>query len=105
METQRFNDKAGAAQRHFNFLEKARAALDDGGNPEAVVRSAVPPIYPFSRQPVVARQVERWAPPRIERALAMLDDAVRDSRLNGNLAEEIVGETLHLIGTLAPRRG
>jgi DNA polymerase-3 subunit delta len=96
---------AGAAQRHFNFLEKARAALDDGQSPDSVVRSAVPPIYPFSRQPAVARQVERWAPARIERALAMLDTAVRDSRLNGNLADEIVGETLHLVATLAPRRG
>jgi DNA polymerase-3 subunit delta len=96
---------AGAAQRHFNFLEKARAALDDGQSPDSVVRSAVPPIYPFSRQPAVARQVERWAPARIERALAMLDTAVRDSRLNGGLADEIVGETLHLVATLAPRRG
>ena len=96
---------AGAAQRHFNFLEKARAAIDDGQSPDSVVRSAVPPIYPFSRQPAVARQIERWAPARIERALSMLDTAVRDSRLNGNLADEIVGETLHLVATLAPRRG
>jgi DNA polymerase-3 subunit delta len=96
---------AGAAQRHFNFLEKARAALDDGASPDSVVRGAVPPIYPFSRQTAVARQVERWTPARIERALAMLDTAVLDSRLNGNLADEIVGETLHLVATLAPKRG
>ena len=69
------------------------------------MKSAIPPIYPFARQTAVARQVERWAPARIERALSMLDAAVLDSRRNGNLADAIVGETLHLIATLAPKRG
>jgi DNA polymerase-3 subunit delta len=94
---------AGAALRHFNMLEKARARVDGGENPDAAVRSAIPPIYPFSRQPAVARQIERWSPARIERALGMLDNAVIDSRLNGNLADDIVGETLHLIAAMAPR--
>jgi DNA polymerase-3 subunit delta len=96
---------AGAAQRHFNFLEKARAAVDQGSSPDAAVKSAIPPIYPFARQTAVARQVERWAPARIERALSMLDAAVLDSRRNGNLADAIVGETLHLVAALAPKRG
>jgi DNA polymerase-3 subunit delta len=95
---------AGAAQRYFNFLEKARAAVDQGSSPDAAVKSAIPPIYPFARQTAVARQVERWAPARIERALSMLDAAVLDSRRNGNLADAIVGETLHLVAALAPRR-
>jgi DNA polymerase-3 subunit delta len=96
---------AGAAQRYFNFLEKARAAVDQGSSPDAAVKSAIPPIYPFARQTAVARQVERWAPARIERALSMLDAAVLDSRRNGNLADAIVGETLHLVAALAPKRG
>lgn len=96
---------AGAALRHFNFLEKARAAIEDGASAEQLVRSAAPPIYPFSRQPTVAKQIERWSPARIERALTMLDAAMVDSRLNGNLSDEIVGETLHLIATMVPGRG
>jgi DNA polymerase-3 subunit delta len=95
---------AGFAQRHFNFLQKARAAVDAGDNPDAQVRKAVPPIYPFSRQSAVARQIERWPAPRIERALAMLDRAVLDSRQNGNLADEVVAQTMHLIAALAPAR-
>jgi DNA polymerase-3 subunit delta len=96
---------AGFAQRHFNFLQKARAAVDQGENPDALVRRAVPPIYPFSRQAAVAKQIERWPAARIERALAMLDRAVLDSRTNGNLSDEIIAQTMHLVAALAqPRR-
>jgi DNA polymerase-3 subunit delta len=96
---------AGAALRHFNFLQKARAALDGGDNAEAIVRRAIPPIYPFARQSAVAKQIERWSPARIERALAMLDQAMLDSRLHGQLSDEIIGEALHLVAALASRRG
>ncbi|HVY20024.1 MAG TPA: DNA polymerase III subunit delta [Bauldia sp.] len=95
---------AGAALRHFNFLQKARAAADDGESPDALVRRAVPPIYPFSRQPGVAKQIERWPAARIERALAMLDRAMIDSRLNGNLSDEVIAQTMHLVAALAPAR-
>jgi DNA polymerase-3 subunit delta len=97
---------AGAALRHFNFLQKARAAVDSGESPDNLVRRAVPPIYPFSRQPAVARQIERWTASRIERALNLLDEAMLNSRLHGTLADEIIGQTLQLVATLSvPRRG
>jgi DNA polymerase-3 subunit delta len=93
---------AGAALRHFNFLQKARSALDGGDSAEAIVRRAIPPIYPFSRQSAVTRQIERWSPARVDRVLAMLDQAMVDSRLHGNLSDEIIGQTLQLVATLAP---
>ncbi len=93
---------AGAALRHFNFLQKARAAVDEGDSAEQQVRRAIPPIYPFSRQPAVARQIDRWTPGRIDRALTMLDRAMLDSRLNGNLSDEVIAQSLQLIATLAP---
>lgn len=98
---------AGAALRHFNFLEKARAAVDSGESPDALVRRAVPPIYPFSRQSAVARQLERWPAARIDRALAMLDRAMLDSRLHGPLTDEIIAQALQLVAAIAPspRRG
>jgi DNA polymerase-3 subunit delta len=95
---------AGAALRHFNFLQKARAAIDDGESADSLVRRAVPPIYPFSRQAAVARQIERWPAARIERALGMLDRAMIDSRLNGNLSDEVIAQTMHLVASLAPAR-
>jgi len=92
---------AGAALRHFNFLQKSRAAIDNGESAEALVRRAIPPIYPFSRQTSVARQIERWPAARIDRALTLLDRAMLDSRLHGTLADEVIGQALQLVATLA----
>jgi len=93
---------AGAALRHFNFLQKARAAVDNGDSPEGLVRRAIPPIYPFSRQNAVAKQIERWSSTRIERALGLMDQAMLDSRLHGTLSDEIIGQAMQLAATLAP---
>ena len=91
---------AGAAQRHFNFLEKARAAYDVGTPAKALTERARPPIF-FTRQPAVARQIALWSPARIERALAGLDRAMIDSRLNGAIADTVIGHALHLVAALA----
>lgn len=92
---------AGAALRHFNFLEKARAAVDGGETPDGIVRRAVPPIYPFSRQTAVARQIAAWPPARIARALAILDQAMLDSRLHGALADDVIGQAMQMVTALA----
>lgn len=92
---------AGAALRHFNFLEKARAAVDDGEAAESIVRRAVPPIF-FSRQTGVARQITVWSPSRITRALSLLDQAMLDSRLNGALTDEVIGQAMQLVAAIAP---
>jgi DNA polymerase-3 subunit delta len=94
---------ASAALRHFNFLQKARAAVDGGDSAESLVRRAIPPIYPFSRQPAVARQIDRWTASRIDRALTMLDRAILDSRLNGGLTDEVIAQSLQLVAALAPQ--
>jgi DNA polymerase-3 subunit delta len=92
---------AGAALRHFNFLQKARAAMAGGESAESLVRRAVPPIYPFSRQGAVAKQIDRWPPARIDRALTMLDQAMLDSRLHGPLADEVIAQAMQLVAALA----
>lgn len=93
---------AGAALRHFNFLEKARAGLESGDQPEALVRRAIPPIF-FTRQTSVARQIAAWPAARIARALSLLDRAVVDSRLNGNLSDDVIGQAMQLVAALAPQ--
>lgn len=94
---------AGAALRHFNFLEKARAAVESGEQPENLVRRAIPPIF-FSRQSAVARQLAGWPSARITRALALLDRAIVDSRLNSALSDDVIGQAMQLVAVLAPRR-
>ena len=88
---------AGAALRHFDALHRARALFDQGADAESVVG---PQVY-FKRKPAVARQVASWPIARIERAMAILDRAIVDSRLQGPISEEIVGQALITIAAIA----
>jgi DNA polymerase-3 subunit delta len=91
------------AFRHFNFLEVARAAFDEGTPARAVLERSRPPVY-GPRQARVAATIERWPLPRIRRALTILDDALFDSRLNGGIADEVVGQALLMVAALAPHK-
>jgi DNA polymerase-3 subunit delta len=94
---------AGAALRHFNFLEVARAAFDAGTPASALIQRARPPIF-FKRQAAVAAAIERWPMARIARALAILDQAVVDSRLRGAMSSTVIGQALLMVAALAPAR-
>jgi DNA polymerase-3 subunit delta len=91
---------AGAALRHFGLLHLARAAYDDGSTVKSVVAGARPPIF-YQRQSKVERQVVLWPRGRIERALLHLNDAVTESRFRGAIADEVIGQALTLIATVA----
>lgn len=90
---------AGAALRHFQYLHRARALVDRGEHAGSVVG---PPIF-FARKQAVSRQIERWPSGRIERALDLLDKAIIDSRLHAAIADEIVGQAMIVIASLAGR--
>jgi DNA polymerase III subunit delta len=94
---------AGAALRHFNFLQKARAAADDGDSAESIVRRAIPPIF-YARQASVTKQIGTWSTARIERALNGLDQAMVDSRLHGALTDDVIGQAMQFVTTLANAR-
>lgn len=96
----------GAVQRHFDFLHLSRAAYDAGASAKEIVTRARPPIF-FRRQPAVERQIALWPRQRIERALAHLDEAVVDSRFRSAITNEVVGQALTLVATVAAslRRG
>jgi DNA polymerase-3 subunit delta len=96
---------AGAAIRHFDFLHRARAAYDDGTSPGEIVARAAPPIF-YKRRDIVEGQIALWPLARIERALALLERTMIDSRLNSAIAEDIVAQALFMAATLAatPRR-
>lgn len=90
----------GAALRHFSFLHQARAAFDRDTPAKSIVARARPPIF-FKRQPMVERQIALWPGPRIERALAHLNDAVAESRLRSAISDEVIGQALTLVASVA----
>ncbi len=92
---------AGAAQRHFDMLHRTRALVDRGADPE----SALGPGVFWKRKPLLIRQLESWPLPRIERALAILDRTIIDSRLKSGIATEVVGQGMLMVAALAARPG
>jgi len=92
-----------AATRHFNYLEVARAAFDEGTPARTIVERGRPPIY-GPRAARVADTISRWPLPRIRKALGILDQALFDSRLRGPIADQVVGQALLMIAALAPKR-
>jgi DNA polymerase-3 subunit delta len=90
----------GAAQRHFNFLQKARAACDAGAAPEATVARASPPVF-FQRRNAVIRQLTIWNAAALDAALTRLDAALYDSRRHGAIADEVVGHALLALAYMA----
>jgi DNA polymerase-3 subunit delta len=92
---------AGAAQRHFNFLQKARADFQAGTSPEEIVRRSG--IF-YQRQTGMARQIGAWSEASIERALARLDQAMLDSRLHRGIEDKIVGQALQFVAHAAGSR-
>ncbi len=90
----------GAAQRHFNVLQKSRAACDAGATPEAVVARASPPVF-FQRRGAIVRQLTIWTVAATETALVRLDSALLDSRRNRGIEDEVVAQALHSIAYMA----
>ncbi|HET7716463.1 MAG TPA: DNA polymerase III subunit delta [Bauldia sp.] len=90
---------AGAAQRHFDMLHRTRALVERGADPE----SALGPGVFWKRKPLLTRQLETWTIPRIERALQILERTIIDSRLRGNIANEVVGQGMLMVAALAAR--
>lgn len=89
---------AGAALRHFDFLHRARALFDKGSDAQSVVG----PQFFHKRKAVVARQISLWPLARIERVLALLNQAVVDSRLRNAISGEVVGQAMMMVCALAP---
>ena len=93
----------GAAQRHLNFLQRARAACDAGASPEAVVSRASPPVF-FQRRDAVLSQLNNWSAPAIDAALTRLDRALLDSRIHGAIADEVAAQALQSVAYMAAGR-
>lgn len=90
----------GAAQRHFNFLQRARSVCDAGTAAETVVAGARPPVF-FQRRGAIIRQLTIWGAAPLDAALVRLDAALFDSRLNRSIEDEVVAQALQSVAYMA----
>ena len=93
-------------QRHFQMLDRLRAAMKAGRSASDVVAGVQPPIF-FRRRATVARQLSLWTPERLARAARILDEAVLRTRTMPALAEAVMSDaalTLARAARAADRR-
>ena len=89
--------------RNFQILHKARIMVEQGVPAAQVVERVTPPIF-FMRKGAVRKQLGMWTVARLERALALLSEAVLKSRQQQGLATAHLGDALIRIAGNA-RRG
>ncbi len=94
----------GALIRHFHSLQRLRLDVDAGAAPAEVVDRIRPAVF-FRRKPLMVRQLTIWPIARIDRALAILDDALLQSRLKPLLAGPIVVDAFLQIARAARAAG
>ena len=75
----------GAVIRHFQMLDRARAEVDTGRSIADVIARMQPPVFD-KRKPILTRHLTLWTAKRLQRALALLDDAMLRSRTTPQLA-------------------
>ena len=94
---------ANQALKHFQQLHRMRIDVDQGKPAQAVIDAQRPPVF-FSRKPAFAQQLRIWALADLERAMDILSEATRISRLNDPLGVPVLSEALLKVGRAARAR-
>lgn len=94
---------AGAALRHFQMLDRARAAVDGGETAAAVVDAIRPPVF-YKRRDKVLGALQLWSAPRLARALRRLAETAREVRISSHLKVEVLGDTLFTLARAVSRK-
>ncbi|MCX2724827.1 DNA polymerase III subunit delta [Roseibium salinum] len=94
---------ANQALKHFQHLHRMRIDIDKGRNAQQVVDNQRPPIF-FSRKPKFAQQLRIWSLNDLERAMGILSEATKISRLNDALGVPVLSEALLKLGRAARAR-
>ncbi len=89
-----------ALGRHFQRLHLASALVAEGAAPDAAVKALRPPIF-FKQADMFRAHLARWAPGRIEAALAAITEAELACKTTGLPAETITQQTLLRVAALA----
>lgn len=92
-----------AALRHVLQLHRVRAELDQGRSVSESMRGLSPPVF-FKRQGVFERQLVFWSVARCERALAMIADAILETRRARALDSIVAERALLAVAAIARRR-
>jgi DNA polymerase-3 subunit delta len=82
-----------ALLRHLQRLHLLAVRVADGGSVEEAIRTARPPIF-YKEQDSYRRQLGRWSPARLRRALARVAEAEFRMKLTGLPAETLCREAL-----------
>ncbi|MEO9529987.1 DNA polymerase III subunit delta [Roseibium sp.] len=94
---------ANQTLKHFQQLHRMRNDVDKGKSAQAVIDSQRPPVF-FSRKPKFAQQLRIWALKDLEKAMSILSEATRVSRLNDALGVPVLSEALLTLGRAARAR-
>ncbi len=94
---------ANQALKHFQQLHRMRIDIDKGKSAQAVIDSQRPPVF-FSRKPKFSQQLRIWSLSDLERAMGILSEATRISRLNDPLGVPVLSEALLKLGRAARAR-
>jgi DNA polymerase III subunit delta len=92
-----------SAQRHFQRLHIAVAAVSRGQSPQQAVKSLRPPVF-FKAETQMVTQVRRWTLPLLNQALDRLMDAEADCKRSAMPDETICARAFFQLAQLA-RRG
>lgn len=91
-----------ALQRHFVRLHRLRALADGGQSLETVIRSLRPPLH-FKMQPAVIAQCRAWPLSRLTQAVAGIEKAAMEARLNNSLETPLTERLILNLCALAKR--
>lgn len=78
-------------QWHFQRLLEARAAMENGAAAKTAMSKLKPPVF-FKQAATFERQLKRWRPKQIERALGRLVEAEQQLKSTGYPERETLGQ-------------
>ncbi|MBI1207612.1 MAG: DNA polymerase III subunit delta [Azospirillum sp.] len=92
-----------AAQRHFQRLHLAAAAVAGGASPESAVAALKPPIF-YKRRGDFAAQLRLWTAAELDPALERLTQAEADCKRTGMPDQTVCGRVLIQLAAFAAGR-
>lgn len=86
--------------RHFQRLHRLRAGIDQGKSFDEAARGIRPPLL-FKTKGTIEAHCRAWDLARLDRSIALISRAMKDSRLGGDLEVTIVERLLLTLAALA----
>jgi DNA polymerase III subunit delta len=91
---------AAAALRHFQLLHRIRAAIEAGEPAQSAIDRASGGIF-YQRKAKLEQASRLWTAERAFAALERIDGAILESRLKAAIGDQIIGQALLSVATMA----